>query len=89
MTLILILASIVLVGGVIYLRNKYSVKKATGTIANIVKEAKEIQAKAQAEVKKAEEPAAKPKRKSAPRKKKETTSVAEGPIKGEYYKQVR
>ena len=35
------------------------------------------------------EKAAKPKKKSAPRKKKETASATEGPIKGEYYKQPR
>lgn len=83
MTIIVIFAAIVLIGGFIYL--KTSAKNTAETIANIVEEAKEVQAEAQAEVEKA----AKPKKKSAPRKKKETTSATEGPIKGEYYKQPR
>jgi Sec-independent protein translocase protein TatA len=83
MTLIVIFAAIVLIGGFIYL--KTSAKNTAETIANIVEGAKEIQAEAQAEVEKA----AKPKKKSAPRKKKETASATEGPIKGEYYKQPR
>ena len=83
MTIIVIFAAIVLIGGFIYL--KTSAKNTAETIANIVEGAKEIQAEAQAEVEKA----AKPKKKSAPRKKKETASATEGPIKGEYYKQPR
>jgi Sec-independent protein translocase protein TatA len=83
MTIIVIFAAIVLIGGFIYL--KTSAKNTAETIANIVEEAKEVQAEAQAEVEKA----AKPKKKSAPRKKKETASATEGPIKGEYYKQPR
>jgi len=83
MTIIVIFAAIVLVGGFIYL--KTSEKNTAETIANIIDEAKEIQAEAQAEVAKAD----KPKKKSAPRKKKETASATEGPIKGEYYKQPR
>jgi Sec-independent protein translocase protein TatA len=83
MTTIVIFAAIVLIGGFIYL--KTSAKNTAETIANIVEEAKEVQAEAQAEVEKA----AKPKKKSAPRKKKETASATEGPIKGEYYKQPR
>jgi Sec-independent protein translocase protein TatA len=83
MTLIVIFAAIVIIGGFIYL--KTSEKNTAETIANIVEGAKEIQAEAQAEVEKA----AKPKKKSAPRKKKETASATEGPIKGEYYKQPR
>lgn len=83
MTLIVIFAAIVLIGGFIYL--KTSAKNTAETIANIVEGAKEIQAEAQAEVEKA----AKPKKKSAPRKKKETASATEGPIKGDYYKQSR
>lgn len=83
MTIIVIFAAIVLIGGFIYL--KTSAKNTAETIANIVEGAKEIQAEAQAEV----ENAAKPKKKSAPRKKKETASATEGPIKGEYYKQPR
>jgi Sec-independent protein translocase protein TatA len=83
MTIIVIFAAIVLVGGFIYL--KTSEKNTAETIANIIDEAKEVQAEAQAEVAKAD----KPKKKSAPRKKKETASATEGPIKGEYYKQPR
>ena len=83
MTLIVIFAAIVLVGGFIYL--KTSEKNTAETISNIVEGAKEIQAEAQAEVEKA----AKPKKKSAPRKKKETTVSTEGPIRGDYYKQTR
>ena len=83
MTLIVIFAAIVIIGGFIYL--KTSEKNTAETISNIVEGAKEVQAEAQAEVEKA----AKPKKKSAPRKKKETASATEGPIKGEYYKQVR
>lgn len=83
MTLIVIFAAIVLVGGFIYL--KTSEKNTAETISNIVEGAKEIQAEAQAEVEKA----AKPKKKSAPRKKKETTVSTEGPIRGDYYKQIR
>ena len=83
MTLIVIFAAIVLVGGFIYL--KTSEKKTAETISNIVEGAKEIQAEAQAEVEKA----AKPKKKSAPRKKKEVSVSTEGPIRGDYYKQVR
>lgn len=83
MTLIVIFAAIVLVGGFIYL--KTSEKNTAETISNIVEGAKEIQAEAQAEVEKA----AKPKKKSAPRKKKEATVSTEGPIRGDYYKQIR
>jgi hypothetical protein len=83
MTIIVIFAAIVLIGGFIYL--KTSAKNTAETITNIVEGAKEIQAEAQAEVEKA----AKPKKKSAPRKKKETASATEGPIKGDYYKQSR
>lgn len=83
MTLIVIFAAIVLVGGFIYL--KTSEKNTAETISNIVEGAKEIQAEAEAEVKKA----AAPKKKSAPRKKKETTVSTEGPIRGDYYKQIR
>lgn len=83
MTLIVIFAAIVIIGGFIYL--KTSEKNTAETISNIVEGAKEVQAEAQAEVEKA----AKPKKKSAPRKKKETASATEGPIKGEYYKQPR
>lgn len=83
MTLIVIFAAIVLVGGFIYL--KTSEKNTAETISNIVEGAKEIQAEAQAEVEKA----AAPKKKSAPRKKKETTVSTEGPIRGDYYKQIR
>ncbi len=83
MTIIVIFAAIVLIGGFIYL--KTSAKNTAETIANIVEGAKEVQAEAQAEVEKA----AKPKKKSAPRKKKETASATEGPIKGDYYKQSR
>ena len=83
MTIIVIFAAIVIIGGFIYL--KTSEKNTAETIANIIDEAKEIQAEAQAEVAKAD----KPKKKSAPRKKKETASATEGPIKGEYYKQPR
>ena len=83
MTLIVIFAAIVIIGGFIYL--KTSEKNTAETISNIIEGAKEVQAEAQAEVEKA----AKPKKKSAPRKKKETASATEGPIKGEYYKQPR
>ena len=83
MTIIVIFAAIVIIGGFIYL--KTSEKNTAETISNIVEGAKEVQAEAQAEVEKA----AKPKKKSAPRKKKETASATEGPIKGEYYKQPR
>ena len=83
MTLIVIFAANVLVGGFIYL--KTSEKNTAETISNIVEGAKEIQAEAEAEVEKA----AKPKKKSAPRKKKETTVSTEGPIRGDYYKQIR
>ena len=83
MTLIVIFAAIVIIGGFIYL--KTSEKNTAETIANIVEGAKEIQAEAQAEVEKA----AKPKKKSAPRKKKEATVSTEGPIRGDYYKQPR
>jgi len=83
MTIIVIYAAIVLVGGFIYL--KTSEKNTAETIANIVDEAKAVHEEAKAEVAKEE----KPKKKSAPRKKKETASSTEGPIKGEYYKQTR
>jgi hypothetical protein len=83
MTIIVIFAAIVIIGGFIYL--KTSEKNTAETISNIIEGAKEVQAEAQAEVEKA----AKPKKKSAPRKKKETASATEGPIKGEYYKQPR
>ena len=83
MTLIVIFAAIVIIGGFIYL--KTSEKNTAETIANIVEGAKEIQAEAQAEVEKAD----KPKKKSAPRKKKEVSVSTEGPIRGDYYKQVR
>jgi len=84
MTLIVFFAAIVLVGGFIYL--KTSAKNTAETVSDILEGAKEIQAEAQAEVEKA----AKPKKKSAPRKKKEGISVStEGPIKGDYYKQIR
>ena len=83
MTLIVIFAAIVLVGGFIYL--KTSEKNTAETISNIVEGAKEIQAEGQDEVEKA----AKPKKKSAPRKKKEATVSTEGPIRGDYYKQIR
>jgi len=83
MTIIVIFAAIVIIGGFIYL--KTSEKNTAETISNILEGAKEVQAEAQAEVEKA----AKPKKKSAPRKKKETASATEGPIKGEYYKQPR
>ena len=83
MTIIVIFAAIVLVGGFIYL--KTSEKNTAETIANIVEGAKEVQAEAQAEVEKAEAP----KKKSAPRKKKEVSVSTEGPIRGDYYKQVR
>ena len=85
MTIIVILAAIAFIGGFIYLKKTAS--KTVETITNVVEEAKEIQAEAQAEVEALEEP--KPKKKSAPRKKKETASATEGPIKGEYYKQPR
>jgi Sec-independent protein translocase protein TatA len=83
MTIIVIFAAIVIIGGFIYL--KTSEKNTAETISNIIEGAKEVQAEAQAEVAKAD----KPKKKSAPRKKKETASATEGPIKGEYYKQPR
>jgi Sec-independent protein translocase protein TatA len=83
MTIIVIFAAIVIIGGFIYL--KTSEKNTAETISNILEGAKEVQAEAQAEVEKA----AKPKKKSAPRKKKETASATEGPIKGDYYKQSR
>ena len=83
MTIIVIFAAIVIIGGFIYL--KTSEKNTAETISNILEGAKEVQAEAQAEVEKAD----KPKKKSAPRKKKETASATEGPIKGDYYKQSR
>ena len=83
MTIIVIFAAIVIIGGFIYV--KTSGKKAAEAVTNIVKEAKAVQAEAQAEVEKA----AAPKKKSAPRKKKEVSVSTEGPIRGDYYKQVR
>ncbi len=83
MTIIVIIAAIALIGGFIYL--KKSENNTAETVANIVEEAKAIHEEAKAEVAKAD----KPKKKSAPRKKKETASATEGPIKGEYYKQPR
>jgi len=85
MTIIVILAAIAFIGGFIYL--KKSANKTAEAIGEIIQEAQQVQAEAQAEVEALEEP--KPKKKSAPRKKKETASATEGPIKGEYYKQPR
>ena len=83
MTIIVIFAAIVIIGGFIYV--KTSGKKTIVVVTNIVKEAKAVQAEAQSEVEKAEAP----KKKSAPRKKKEVSVSTEGPIRGDYYKQVR
>jgi hypothetical protein len=49
MTIIVIFAAIVIIGGFIYV--KTSGKKAAEAVTNIVKEAKAVQAEAQAEVK--------------------------------------
>lgn len=85
MTIIVIIAAIIFIGGFFYLKNE--AKETAETIGSVIEQAQEELAKAKTEVEALEEP--KPKKKSAPRKKKETASATEGPIKGDYYKQAR
>lgn len=85
MTIIVIIAAIILIGGFFYLKNE--AKETAETIGSVIEKAQEELAQAKTEVEALETP--KPKKKSAPRKKKETASATEGPIKGEYYKQAR
>jgi prefoldin subunit 5 len=85
MTIIVIIAAVIFIGGYFYL--KQSANEAAEQIGKAVEEGMNLQEEAQEEIEALEEP--KPKKPRAPRKKKEAASATEGPIKGEYYKQPR
>jgi len=86
MTIIVIIAAVLFIGGYFYL--KYAANEAAEQIGKAVEEAMNLQEEAQEELEeKIKE--VKPKKKSAPRKKKEAPSATEGPIEGDSYTQVR